>query len=60
MDVAREIKSDAELKSIPIIAVTASVMKGDRQKILDAGCDDFVAKPINSTDLGRALRKWLC
>ena len=59
MDVARGIKTDDELKNIPVIAVTASVMKGDREQILAVGCDDFVSKPVNPAELGRVLRTWL-
>jgi len=59
MDVARGIKADGELKSIPVVAVTASAMKGDREEILAAGCDDYVSKPVNPAELGRVLRKWL-
>ena len=59
MDVTRRIKGDDELKNIPVIAVTASVMKGDRDQLLAAGCDDFVSKPISLAELERILRKWL-
>jgi len=41
------LKADDELKDIPVIACTAYAMKGDEAKILDAGCDGFIAKPIS-------------
>ncbi|MBW1901274.1 MAG: response regulator [Deltaproteobacteria bacterium] len=44
---------------IPIIAMTANVMKGDREKCLEAGMDDFVPKPIMAEDLYRTLEKWV-
>jgi two-component system cell cycle response regulator DivK len=44
---AKQMKSDPELKSIPLVAVTAHTMPGDRRKALDAGFDSYISKPIN-------------
>jgi PAS domain S-box-containing protein len=44
---------------IPIIAMTANAMKGDRERCLDAGMDDYLAKPVNPEDLKAKLAKWL-
>jgi two-component system cell cycle response regulator DivK len=46
LEVTRQLKADAETRSIPIVAVTAFAMAGDRKKALDHGCDAYVAKPI--------------
>jgi two-component system cell cycle response regulator len=46
LEVARRLKGDAALRAIPLIAVTASAMVGDRQSVLGAGFDAYIAKPI--------------
>ena len=52
-EVARRLRSSSkrELKSVPIIAVTANALKGDAEKALDAGCDVYMSKPINIREL---------
>ena len=47
LEVTKWLKDDEALKSIPVIAVTAFAMDGDEQKILDGGCDAYIAKPIS-------------
>lgn len=47
LEVTKMIKSDDELKSIPVIAVTAFAMKGDEEKIREGGCEGYIAKPIS-------------
>jgi signal transduction histidine kinase/CheY-like chemotaxis protein/HAMP domain-containing protein len=58
-DTIRAIRSLPERQSVPIIAVTAKAMKGDREKTLEAGAWDYLSKPVDTEQMLRVLRAWL-
>lgn len=55
----REVRAHAHLREVPLIAVTAKAMKGDRQKCIEAGASDYVAKPVAVDVLLSLLRIWV-
>lgn len=59
LDVTRKIKADDEIRHIPVIAVTAFAMKDDEEKILRAGCEAYISKPISIDHFLSTVRKFL-
>jgi len=58
-DATKLIRKTKELKNIPIIGLTARAMKGDREKVIAAGCSDYLSKPVMPNDLLRKVEEWL-
>lgn len=58
-EATRKIKEDPQLKSIPIVAITSYAMKGDRERILEAGCNGYIIKPIDTRELPKTVAKFL-
>ena len=58
LEVVRNIKEDENARHIPVIALTARAMKGDREKTIEAGCDDYISKPIDPEKILAKIEKW--
>ena len=59
LELARRLKGDPNLSSIPLIATTANVLLGDRERCLEAGCDEYLPKPLDVRELQSILRSYL-
>ncbi|MCC6575229.1 MAG: response regulator [Planctomycetes bacterium] len=57
-EATRTIRRDPALAGLPIVAMTASVMQGDREKCIAAGMNDYIAKPVQPDEIRRAVEKW--
>jgi len=59
VDVTRKLRTMSEFDNIPIIAVTAYAMKGDKERFLEAGCDFYLSKPIDTRQLPQVVAEML-
>ena len=59
LEITKWLKDDEELKSIPVIAVTAFAMKGDEQKIREGGCEAYIAKPISVAHFVEMVQRFI-
>ena len=59
LEVTKWLKEDDDLRTIPVIAVTAFAMKGDEEKIRDGGCEAYIAKPISVASFMRTVERFL-
>ncbi|MFQ6613052.1 MAG: response regulator [Fidelibacterota bacterium] len=59
LDLVRELRKSKKWKKIPIIATTAHVFTTDKERCMEAGCNDFLPKPISRTQMLNTIEKWL-
>ena len=59
LELARRFKADERLAPVPLVATTAQVLVGDRERCLEAGCDDYLPKPLDIRKLREVIRHYL-
>ncbi len=59
IEVTKQLKADPSTAHIPVIALTANAMHGDRERFMEAGCDDYLSKPVSKSDLLEKLEHFM-
>jgi len=59
LDLAGRLKTDGRLADVPVVATTANVLQGDRERCLEAGCDDYLPKPLDIRALRALMNRYL-
>lgn len=59
MEATGRLKTSPELRNIPVVALTANAMRGDREKIMAAGCDEYLQKPVSSAKLIETVQRFI-
>jgi two-component system cell cycle response regulator DivK len=59
LEITRRIRMNSQCTHIPIVALTANAMHGDRERCLDAGCDGYIAKPVTRLELKNVIQHFL-
>jgi len=59
LDVTRDLKADPDLKDIPVVAVTALALRGDEERVMAAGCDAYISKPISVAKFLEVVKNFL-
>lgn len=59
VNLVKDLRKDEKYKSMPIIALTAYALAGDRERLLEAGCDEYIAKPMSKKELFDKLKKFI-
>lgn len=59
LEATRRLKENPETAAVPVVAITAHAMRGDKERILAAGCAGYIAKPVNTRELSANLEQYL-
>lgn len=59
VDLVKDLRNDDKFKNMPIIALTAYALAGDRERLLEAGCDEYISKPMSKRELFDKIQKFV-